>query len=147
MGRPPFLDSIWAAAKWIVRGIKELKVGRGVIRFSAKTPPLDKEVSAAAVIAEAYGSKIFLRGSLVEGADALIDGVKWEIKTINAATNNAVAKNIKKAVKGQSSRVIIDGRAVGLTEEEALKGIERAARDEYSAVELIILLPDKIMRF
>jgi hypothetical protein len=108
---------------------------------------LDKEVSAAAVIAEAYGSKIFLRGSLVEGADALIDGVKWEIKTINAATNNAVAKNIKKAVKGQSSRVIIDGRAVGLTEEEALKGIERAARDEYSAVELIILLPDKIMRF
>ena len=136
-----------AASKWLVRGVKELRVGRGVVRFSAKTPPLDKEVAVAAVIAERYGSSVFLRGSLVEGADALIDGVKWEIKTINAATNNAVAKNLKKAVKGRSSRVIIDGRAVGLTEAEAMAGIATAGRDGYSAVELIILLPDKNLRF
>lgn len=74
--------------------------------------------------------------------------MKWEIKTLEAATNNAVAGNIKWSVKRQSTRVVIDGRVVGLTEDAARAGVARAARDGYSATELMVLLPDNtILRF
>ncbi|MCQ4167745.1 RHS repeat-associated core domain-containing protein, partial [Tahibacter harae] len=135
-------------ARWLTRGLKEVKYGAGVVRYSAKHPPSEKEIAAAALIAEKNGAKIFLRGDGVKGADALIDGIKWEIKTLRAGTNNAVAGNIKWSVKRQSSRVVIDGRVAGLTEDAARAGIARAARDGYSATELMVLLPgDKILCF
>jgi hypothetical protein len=136
-----------AATRWVVRVVKEIRVGRGVVRYGEKAPPEAKELSAAAIIADKFDAKIFLRGTGVKGADALIDGVKWELKTLEAATNNAVSNNIKKSMRSQSSRIIIDGRAIGLSEGEAIAGIARAARDGYSPGELIVLLPDKILRF
>lgn len=103
--------------------------------------PEPKEIAAAEFLAERIGAKIYIRGKGVKGTDFLMDGLKWELKTLKSPTNNAVANNIKKSLKkgNQGSRFIIDGR-VGLTKEEALRGISRAMTDGYtpSAVKFIL---------
>ena len=84
---------------------------------------------------------------LLKGHDFFMHGIKWELKTLNSPTNNAVANNIKSALKKrQSDKIIIDGRSAGLTEQEALLGIERAARNGAQPSRLIIILKGGIIK-
>jgi hypothetical protein len=85
---------------------------------------------------------IYIRGgAATQGADFFVSGIKWELKTLDSATNEAVKNNIKKALK-QCNRVIIDGRAVGLSKEEALRGVGRAFGVDNVPDELMIILKD-----
>jgi hypothetical protein len=117
---------------------------KGKVAYSAKKVPLPKEIEAAEFLSERLGAGIYIRGgAATQGADFFISGVKWELKTLESASNNAVARNIKKAIDhGQSSRIVIDGRKVGLTEAEALAGIARASRNGANPAELMILLKE-----
>ena len=110
--------------------------------------PLVKEIEAAEFLAEKKGVGIYIRGGRSsEGADFFMHGIKWELKTLNSPTNNAVANNIKSALKKrQSDKIIIDGRSAGLTEQEALLGIERAARNGAQPSRLIIILKGGIIK-
>jgi len=121
------------------------KIGKkGKVAYSAKKAPLPKEIESAEFLSEHLGVGIYIRGgAATQGADFFISGVKWELKTLESPSNNAVARNIKKAIdRGQSSRIVIDGRKVGLTEAEALAGIARASRNGANPAELMILLTD-----
>jgi RHS repeat-associated protein len=83
-------------------------------------------------IAEEYrelGYDVVLRGKGAAGADMLIDGVQYEIKTLEASTVTAVSNNIRKGLKQTvDGRVIIDGRNVGLTPRQAWQGINHRLR-------------------
>ena len=125
--------------------MREVRAGGGVVRYLDKKKPEPKEIAAAYSIASKYGSKIFLRGKNAAGADALIDGVQWEIKTLNKGTANAVSNNIQEAVKNQSSRVVIDGRTAGLTEEAMNAGLAKAERFGNGPTELIVIYSDDVI--
>jgi RHS repeat-associated protein len=115
---------------------------KGKVAYSAKKIPLDKEIEAAGFLSERLGVGIYIRGGAsTQGADFFISGVKWELKTLESATNESVKNNIKKALK-QSSRVVIDGRTVGLTEVDALRGVARAFGVGNVPDELMIILKD-----
>lgn len=80
-------------------------------------------------LVENLGSKIYIRGTGVQESDFLMDGLKWELKTLNSPTENAVFNNIKKSLsKGnQGRRFIIDGRA-GLDAVDGINGIFKGGR-------------------
>ncbi|WP_159675649.1 hypothetical protein, partial [Andreprevotia sp. IGB-42] len=115
-------------------------------RYSKKFKPSSQEIDAAEFLAAHRGAKIFIRGTGVQGADFLMDGVKWEVKTLVSGTNNAVANNIKKSMKSgnQGSRFIIDGRRCNppLTLAEAESGIARARRGGAEPTEVMFILGD-----
>jgi len=92
-------------------------------------PPAGKELSAAEFLCERTAARIFIRGSGVQGADFLMDGIQWELKTLESASDNAVGRNILKASLKQSPNVISDGRNVGMTEAQFYAGVARATRN------------------
>jgi hypothetical protein len=111
---------------------------RGKVAYPKSKPPLPKEIEAAELIAEKQGVGIYIRGgSSTKGADFFIGGTKWELKTPDKPTSNAVKTSIRDGKK-QASKVVIDGRAGGLTAEEAQSGLARAAGSGGT-------MPDKIM--
>lgn len=129
-------------AKLLLRGLIEERTVKGFIRYS-KNNPRTKEIDAARFLSNKNGSRIYIRGNGLEGADFLMDGVKWELKTLDAPTNNAVFNNIKKSIKRrQSDKIIVDGRSAGLTYEEGMEGIRRAARNGYTPSRVILILKD-----
>jgi hypothetical protein len=118
------------------------RIGNGYVKASKDA--LEKEVDAAVQIAGYKGKSIFVRGKTAEGADFIMDNVLWELKTLNSASANAVRNNIKKAIKkGQSRRIVIDGREVGLSIDDFNKGLSDAIRQGWRPAEVLILLPGK----
>lgn len=67
--------------------------------------------------------------AVAEGADrtpdALVDGEPTEFKSLDSGATNATVKNALNSAKGQSGHIIVDARASGLTEAEALRGLRR----------------------
>ena len=56
--------------------------------------------------------------------DMMMSGVPWEIKAPEGSSSKTIKHNIQNALQ-QSNNVIIDLRRCGLTEEQAIKDIER----------------------
>ncbi|NES21398.1 MAG: hypothetical protein F6K41_21330 [Symploca sp. SIO3E6] len=82
-----------------------------------------KEIKVANEFAE-RGHDVVLRGKK-EGADLTIDDIKWELKTLESPTINAIRQNLRKGLKQGDGRVVIDGREVGLTHATAIRAIEQ----------------------
>ncbi len=59
-------------------------------------------------------------------ADAAVDGVAHEFKTLLPGATSARVRNCLNRAKGQASRVVIDARGSGLTRDEAVRGVARA---------------------
>jgi hypothetical protein len=70
------------------------------------------------------GYDVTVRGTAAQGGDLIVNGVQWELKTLNSGSQGAVINNVQKGLK-QSNRVIIDGRAAGLSHGDALRALER----------------------
>ncbi len=75
-----------------------------------------------------------------------MEGRRWELNTLDAPTSTAVRDNVTKAVRKQSTRVIIDGRKAGLTEAEFNRGIGRAIGLQEGPSEYIVLFPDGLIK-
>ena len=100
-------------------------------RVTVLNKAAEKEIDAAVFLAERTGARIAIRGTNVKGADFVMNGKLWELKTLNSGTANAVANRIKQSMKkgNQGNRFIIDGRSVGLNEKMLRDGINNAIRD------------------
>lgn len=85
-------------------------MGKLIIEGSA----FQKEIDFAQEMTAHYDT-VRLRGKKAAGADLVLDGILWELKILEAATENAVQQNIKKGLKQAKGRVILDGRKVGLS--------------------------------
>jgi hypothetical protein len=70
------------------------------------------------------GYDVTVRGTSAQGGDFIVNGVQWELKTLNSGSQGAVINNVQRGLQ-QSNRVIIDGRAAGLSHGDALKALER----------------------
>jgi RHS repeat-associated protein len=121
-----------SSAKILLRGVKELKLVKGFVRFYGKYPPSAKEGAAALFYAERTGAKIWLRGENMKGPDAIIDGILYDIYTPKSSSYGTVAKGIREKTKPkksgyiQTQRILIDGRLAGLSEAEIYKSIQHA---------------------
>ncbi len=82
-----------------------------------------KEIAFAEELAD-KGFDVVVKGKHAKGADLLINGVEFELKTLESATINAVRQNLRKGLK-QSSRVIIDGRQAGLSYGSAIRALRQ----------------------
>jgi Contact-dependent growth inhibition CdiA C-terminal domain len=135
-----------SSAKLLLRNITERKVGNGWVRYSTKTSskPKPDELETSLYLAERFGSKIFLRGGNLNKADALIDGLLWEIKSVSS-TSSAVSGAIRRAVDQGAPRLLLDGRKSGLTVEVLEAGIARAARNGAEFSEIKVLLGNGIV--
>ncbi len=133
-----------SSLKFISKSFISKFIGKGKVSYLKNKKPLDKEISAAEFLAANHGARIFIRGGKsAKGADFFLDGKLWELKTLDAATNNAVFNSIRTALKkGQSKRVIIDGREVGLTRNTLLDGIARAQRNGRNPNQVRAILKD-----
>ncbi|WP_145999503.1 CdiA C-terminal domain-containing protein [Deinococcus sp. UR1] len=85
--------------------------------------PYQKEIDFVSSTIAVKAESVVIRVREAEGADLIIDGVRWELKTLEAATINAVRQNLRKAVS-QSDNIYIDGRGVGLSLADAKAGVQ-----------------------
>ncbi|WP_169316596.1 PA14 domain-containing protein [Deinococcus peraridilitoris] len=76
--------------------------------------PFQKEVDFVTSTLAGLYKNVDIRGREAPGADLILDGVRWELKTLEAATVNAVRQNIRNGID-QSDNLFIDGRNIGLT--------------------------------
>lgn len=60
-------------------------------------------------------------------ADLLLDDERWELKSISGSSDDAVARNIRRAAK-QASRVVLDMTDSAITDEAVKRLVERYAR-------------------
>jgi hypothetical protein len=77
--------------------------------------------------------------------DRFVDGVKTEYKTLDPGATSATIRNtVNNSIRkgGQARQIIIDARGSGLTEAEALKGIERAMGVSRGKVDRIRVIGD-----
>jgi len=133
------------ALKVLSKKIVSKFIGDGKVAYpSFRRRPDRKEIDAAEFLAEREGARIYIRGGGSEkGADFFLNGRRWELKSLEAPTNSAVAGGIRRAIRqNQSKSVVIDGRKAGLTREVALSGVARAERNGHVATQLKILLGD-----
>ncbi|MCG8420498.1 MAG: hypothetical protein MJE77_21395, partial [Proteobacteria bacterium] len=131
-------------AKKAVRG--SAKVLGGVFRRfrrpgGARGGALIKRQGSVSVLGKAHPSElsfadelagrgydVVVRGKHTAGADFLVDGIQWELKTLNAGTISAVRQNLRKGLKQGDGRVFIDGRAAGLSHGNAIRAVQQHAR-------------------
>ncbi|GAA2418704.1 CdiA C-terminal domain-containing protein [Mycolicibacterium llatzerense] len=57
--------------------------------------------------------------------DALVDGKPTEFKSLSEGATNTTVKNALNSAKGQADNAVIDGRASGISKEEAQRGLDR----------------------
>jgi hypothetical protein len=64
----------------------------------------------------------------VRNADALVDGVRTELKKLDGSVSKTIKNQVNKSKSGtgQAPNIIIDARGTGMTKEEALRGLKRA---------------------
>jgi hypothetical protein len=78
------------------------------------------------------------------GHDFEINGQAWELQTLNSGSVTAVSNALREGLPQGQGRVIVDGRAAGLTYETAAQAI--AERQRFGtltgAVDIRILLGD-----
>ncbi|MCE9598361.1 MAG: TIGR04388 family protein [Spirochaetia bacterium] len=99
----------------------ELKVVLGDVKVLGKA--YRKEIDFAKELAS-KGNNVIVRGSQAEGYDFVVNGVRYEFKTLESASINAVRNNLGKA-KYQSDRVIVDGRSAGLSHADAIRAVQQ----------------------
>jgi len=93
----------------------------GSVEVLGKAYP--KEINFAKELA-AFGYDVTVRGKSAAGADLLVNGIQWELKTLESASVNAVRQNLRKGLKQGNGRMFIDGRDVGLSYGTAIKAIQ-----------------------
>jgi hypothetical protein len=71
------------------------------------------------------GYDVTVRGTSAQGGDFIVNGLEWELKTLNSGSQTAVIRNIKEGIAQGNGRVIVDGRAAGLTHGDALRALDR----------------------
>lgn len=110
------------------------RVDEAVRRFS---PPERR-------IAEMLAQEGRLVTALPEGptrtADAMVDGMAHEFKTLSPGATSARVRNCLNRAKGQASRVVIDARGSGLTRDEAVRCLARAVEaypDRFCLVRIV----------
>ena len=106
------------------------------VRIARDAKYLEKELKAAQYFGD-LGYQFEITKTVIEapGADAWLisNGVRvgYDIKTLEAATNNALVKTVKRLSQGSVSNAIIDGRVAGLTQASAISwaksGVSRFA--------------------
>ena len=147
----------YGASKYIVGKIaaggvqvtsKALATGSVTVLGKAK----QTEILAAEFLAQKTAANVVVRGTSASGADLVVNGIFWELKTLRSASAAAVRRSFKEAIaKSQGyGRVIIDGRSAGLTEEIFKEGLASAQRFGYTngLIEYkIILSGEKILSF
>jgi len=106
--------------------MKEIVSRQGTVEILGKAYP--KEIIFANELA-AHGYDVIVRGKSSAGADLLVNGVPWELKTLESVSVNSVRQNLRKGLKQGFGRVFIDGRKAGLSHNTAMKAIQ----DHYNA--------------
>ena len=116
------------AAKGLAKcGDEVVKVARGVVRRETPdTKILQKDWDFAEEIALG-GKDVIVRGTK-EGADFIIDGVHWELKTLESGSKTAV-ENAIRDMKAQATHGFIDARKTSLSLEQAKAAL--ANRERY----------------
>lgn len=71
-------------------------------------------------------------GNREKNSDMEVDGEAVEVKAPTSKDPSTIAKRIKEAAQ-QAPTVIIDARSTGLTEEDAMKALDEAARKNFNA--------------
>jgi RHS repeat-associated protein len=133
--------------KPLAKKLKSKFFGNGKVAYLKDRKPLPKEIDAAEFLAEKQGAKIFIRGGKgTQGADFFLDGVRWELKTLDSPSARAVRNGIYKSIKrNQSKLVVIDGR-VGLDWKTFQKGLANAQRDGAHPARVKVIMPGNIVR-
>lgn len=95
-------------------------------KFSSEEKRIAEKLSA-----EGRDVKALAEGTVPgRSGDALVDGVKTEFKSLDAgATNSTVKNRITESIKrgGQARNMILDARGSGLSEAEAVQGLNRVS--------------------
>jgi RHS repeat-associated protein len=91
-------------------------------------------------ILKGRGYDVVVRGTKAEGADLVVNGVEYELKTLKAATQTAVMRDIQEGLKQGGGRVIINGTPARLSHADAIISLERlqGAGHLKNAVEVVI---------
>lgn len=101
--------------------------GAGVVSRKGKMTVLGKakqtELDYADILTD-RGFDVTVRGTDAAGADLLVNGIEYELKTLVSATENAVVRNVKRGLS-QSDKVVINGTPAGLSHADALRALER----------------------
>ncbi len=66
--------------------------------------------------------------------DAAVDGVPTEFKCLDLGASDRTVKAALTSAKGQAREVVVDGRASGLTSEDADQGVRRFLGAPYADV-------------
>ncbi len=81
----------------------------------------------------------------LEGVDFLVEGAEWELKTMNSAGSNTMFNALVGAVEQNgATRVIVDGRRFGYTDEFVEKQMNRLWGRGHHPEEVLILSKDTI---
>lgn len=73
------------------------------------------------------GFDVEVRGTGAAGHDLVVSGVPYELKTLTSGSQTAVMGNVERGLAQGGGRVIIDGRAAGLSHGDALRALDRLA--------------------
>jgi len=110
----------------------------------------DSRERAVAEFLEGLGRKVEknpLEGAVGAGrqGDAFVDGVLHEFKSLEKGADSSTIRNVvNNSVKngGQARNIVIDARGTGLSEEEAIRGLARAAGISRGKLENITIVGD-----
>lgn len=101
----------------------------GLVDRSAVTAGLKQHELDGAERLAARGHRVVFIPVTGKGktADLMIDGEVWELKSISGSSDDAVARNIRRAAK-QAPRVVLDMTASSITDDAAKRLVEHYAR-------------------
>ncbi|GIP58308.1 hypothetical protein MKX50_01625 [Paenibacillus sp. FSL W8-0186] len=111
-------DGVISPEKWTgnISGVKEFK-NADEFAIADKWLQEGKNVDK---LADVKG----VDGNLIPGADFNVDGMIIEAKTANSKNMNTTSKKAIEAINRQGENVVIDGRKIGYTVEDAKQIIE-----------------------
>ena len=111
-------EGVISSEKWVgsISGVKEFK-NADEFAIADKWLQEGKNVEK---LADVKGTD----GNLTPGADFNVDGITIEAKTANSKNINTTSKKAIEAINRQGENVVIDGRKIGYTVEDAKQIIE-----------------------
>jgi RHS repeat-associated protein len=91
-------------------------------------------------ILKGRGYDVTVRGTAAEGGDLVVNGVQYELKTLRAATQTAVMRNVREGLEQGAGRVVINGTPARLSHADAIRALERleGAGHLKNAIEVVI---------
>lgn len=116
-----------------------------MIDESQKTFSPQEKAIADLLASEGKKVKVLLETNQGRTADAEVDGIPTEFKSlIMGVTNNTLKNQISNSIKrgGQARQIIIDGRNSGLTEAEAKLGLQRAKNISRGRIDKVRIIGD-----